>query len=149
VITQLIASWLMLSALFRIRKFVNENKDKVEIDTRNMLLHAFALGLAALSELMLFVIFFFPNTTTIYVLDTVLVSFFTYISFFLMVIILWKLGSKEDDQMQAALQISSEEEFVEVMLKSYDEEAQVQARLWRLLVRMSRPQGTITAASGN
>jgi preprotein translocase subunit SecF len=90
----LVAGWLLIGSLIKIRNAMKDMGDG-QIHTRNMVMHAFAFGLWLLTVFFAFFLTLF-NKSFLFAMQ--FQAFAGILSTILLAVILWKLGSKEEEK---------------------------------------------------
>lgn len=150
-ICQIISGFTLVQAIYRIRRFMSEQDDN-SVDTKMMTLHASAFGLYLISVVGLIIV----NTLQLFDLDLKLTLFgvviiaatvFLCLSFIAQVLlcaIFWDLGRKKEKQEE-----SEEEEFAEVTLEDWDEDAELQMRIWNSFLREQKQVSSLISDGSN
>jgi len=124
---QILSGIILLYSLFSIRRFFKDRDAIDSIDVRALLRHAAAFGLYLLATVVdssaLTLVVSIPSDTTlqIYIIAEVFWALMLFVSQVLLGIIFWNL--------------STEDELSSVIIEEFDEDAELQADMWNLLIR--------------
>jgi hypothetical protein len=129
-VLQIISGVFLISSVFTIREFFKSKDASEVINTSNMILHAGAFGLYLLADVVYYIamdlnVIWPENPQVVRFFDDACV-FFIFANFMaqlLLVVIFWDLGRKE-------LAVDDDDSAVNLVTGEFDEEAELQARIW-------------------
>jgi len=134
---QIVSGILLINGVYLIHSFFKEIDAEVRINTKYLLLHGSAFGLYLLSDVILY------TSYNVYIFNTerenqymVASIFWVCASFFSQIClcaILWDLGS--------VIEVERELTDTSIQVIDFDEEAEVQAKIWNKFMRNPEPQG--------
>lgn len=125
---QVVSGFVLVRSLLKVRSFFKDRDAADSIDIRALLRHAAAFGLylvatvVDISAMVLVVAFPSDVTLRIYLGVEVFWALMLFVSQVLLGIIFWNLGTSEDEP-------------TSVIVADFDEDAELQANMWNMLVR--------------
>jgi hypothetical protein len=135
---QILSGVYLNIGVYRIHSYFKDKQAEVRVNTKIMILHASAFGFYLLSDVILYsaytVFIFYPNNITannVYTIASIIWVCASFISQVCLCAIFWDLGSKPRQ---------NEPRMPSIRVEDFDEEAEVQSRIWNNFIRSRNQQ---------
>jgi hypothetical protein len=146
---QIISGIMLVSSVISIRDYLKQNNPD-GIDTKKLVTHSGAFGLFLLCQLIysasqiLYTLNPTETTFTLWTLGSMLYYIGSLISQICLILIFWDLGKKESRKSKAkpndsSLEMPLEEPNDEIEVEDWNEEDEVQSRIWNQFLRLQVP----------
>lgn len=128
-LAQIVSGIILVKSVFAVREFFLKKNDEDSMNTRMMALHASAFGLFLIVDVINFgsflIFVLFPNTVAwpIYQVCATIMIFGSFVAQLLLAKIFWNFGEKESTDSETS-------RLPTVRTAEYDDEAELQARIW-------------------
>jgi hypothetical protein len=135
-VLQIVSGAYLISGVLRIRSYFKKNESDLAINTRMLLLHSAAFGLYLFGALAYYGTYTLcylhttEGTLSLYYEVALVCKFVNLIALSLLCVILWNLGDPSQNELRASLLSSNSSGSQKVVVAEFDDEAEIQARIW-------------------